>query len=51
MWNLYPTAVRQKLTKLGWTGDKPEVPHPNFILISGNDLQELVAPCNPLDTP
>jgi hypothetical protein len=45
MWNLYPQVVRERLTKLGWLGDDPTIPHPNLIWIDGKDLNRFVRSC------
>jgi hypothetical protein len=51
MWNLYPQKLREKLTQLGWLGDDPTIPHPNFVILRGKTLFEFVRQCTGADAP
>jgi hypothetical protein len=46
MFNLYPPKVRRIVKRLGWDGDKPQVPHPDLVWASGKLLSAMGPYCS-----
>ncbi|MCA1379415.1 hypothetical protein I6F34_01095 [Bradyrhizobium sp. BRP05] len=49
MWNIYPGNARRIIKRLGWNGNRPEVPHPNVVWAAGKTLRAMAPFCTAED--
>ncbi|MGC0389332.1 hypothetical protein [Bradyrhizobium sp. USDA 241] len=45
IWRLYPKNVQRILKRLGWNGDRAEIPHPAVVWVKGTTLRAMAPPC------
>ncbi|MEH2517459.1 hypothetical protein V1279_003032 [Bradyrhizobium sp. AZCC 1610] len=46
MFSLYPSELRRMLKVMGWDGDQPEIPHPDFVTVEAHQLTKVTRKCS-----